>query len=66
MIIIDNSCLAYSLNIDNGVPILPFYDNYYDEELFHLTYYLNCLWEQNVENVRVHNREAFGIMKISS
>jgi len=66
MIIIDNSCLAYSMNIDNGVPILPFYDNYYDEELKHLTYYLNCLWDRNVENVRIHNREAFGLMKISN
>ena len=64
MIIIDNSCLSYALNIDNGVPILPYYDSERDEELKHLTYYLNCLVEQGVEDVRVHNREAFGLMKL--
>jgi TFIIF-interacting CTD phosphatase-like protein len=64
MIIIDNSCLSYSLNVDNGVPILPYYDSERDEELKHLTYYLNCLVEQGVDDVRVHNREAFGLMKL--
>ena len=64
MIIIDNSCLSYALNIDNGVPILPYYDSERDEELKHLTYYLNCLVDQGVDDVRVHNREAFGLMKL--
>lgn len=64
MIIIDNSCLSYALNIDNGVPILPYYDNESDEELKHLTYYLNCLWDQNIIDVRAHNREAFGLLKL--
>ena len=43
MLIIDNSCLSFAFNINNGVPILPFYDNDQDEELKHLTYYLNRL-----------------------
>lgn len=64
MIIIDNSCLSYALNIDNGVPILPYYDNERDEELKHLTYYLNCLVDQCISDVRTHNREAFGLMKL--
>jgi CTD small phosphatase-like protein 2 len=47
MLLIDNSCLSYSLNLDNGIPILPFYDNLKDEEFLHLTYYLRCLLEKN-------------------
>ena len=38
VLIIDNSCLSFAFNINNGVPILPFYDNDQDEELKHLTY----------------------------
>lgn len=64
IIIIDNSCLSYALNIDNGVPILPYYDNERDEELKHLAYYLNCLWDQDEADIRAHNREAFGLMKL--
>ena len=45
IIIIDNSALSFSLNLNNGIPILPFYDNIEDEELKHLTFYLNCLRE---------------------
>ena len=63
MIIIDNSCLSYALNIDNGVPILPYYDNDRDEELKHMTYYLNCLGDRAINDV-THNREAFGLMKL--
>jgi len=43
IILIDNSCLSFAFNINNGVPILPFFDNENDEELKHLTYYLNRL-----------------------
>jgi len=66
ILIIDNSCLSFALNIDNGIPILPFYDNRTDEELKHLTYYLNCLQHQGVDDVRAHNREAFGLMKLAN
>lgn len=64
MIIIDNSCLSFAFNITNGVPILPFYDCQKDEELHHLNYYLNCLYEANVYDVRDHNQEAFGLLKL--
>ena len=64
VLIIDNSCLSFAFNLNNGIPILPFYDNQDDEELKHLTYYLNCLEESNVPDVRIHNREAFGLIKL--
>lgn len=55
IIIIDNSCLSFAFNINNGVPILPFFDNDQDEELKHLTYYLNRLQDQNIADVREQN-----------
>ena len=64
VLIIDNSCLSFAFNINNGIPILPFYDNNQDVELKHLTYYLNCLEESNVQDVRAHNNEAFGLLKL--
>ena len=64
ILIVDNSCLSFAFNINNGVPILPFYDSAKDEELRHLNYYLNCLHEANVYDVRDHNQEAFGLLKL--
>ena len=64
ILIIDNSCLSFAFNINNGIPILQFYDNDKDEELKHLTYYLSCLEESDVEDIRVHNNEAFGLLKL--
>ena len=40
MIIIDNSVLSFAHQLDNGIPILPFYDNYDDNELLFLKNYL--------------------------
>jgi hypothetical protein len=39
-ILIDNSVLSFAFQIDNGVPILPFYDNKEDNELLFLKNYL--------------------------
>lgn len=64
MLVLDNNCLSFAFNINNGVPILPFYDNSQDEELKHLTFYLSCIYEQNVSDVRDHNQEAFGLLKL--
>ena len=65
MAIIDNSALSFAFNVNNGIPILPFYDNIHDEEITHLSFYLTCLYESRVVDVRVHNREAFGLLKLA-
>jgi CTD small phosphatase-like protein 2 len=62
ILMIDNSCLSFAFNVNNGVPILPFYDNIMDEELKHLTYYLNRI--EDVEDIRPENMKAFGLMKL--
>ena len=43
---------------------MPFYDNKEDEELRHLTYYLTCLIETGVSDVREHNQDVFGLLKL--
>lgn len=66
LIIIDNSATSFAFNVNNGIPILPFYDNMNDDELRHLTFYLNCLNEQQVNDVRTHNEQAFGLLKLAA
>ena len=46
LVLVDNSVLSFSFQIENGIPILPFYVDRRDEELLHLVYYLRCLLEQ--------------------
>ena len=43
IIIIDNSVLSFSFHLDNGIPILPYYDNKNDNELKILVNYLKLL-----------------------
>jgi hypothetical protein len=63
MVLVDNSVLSFSLQVNNGVPILPYFSDRADEELLHLLYYLECLVP--LHDVRNHNREAFGLTKLS-
>ena len=45
IIIVDNSPLAYLLNSDNGLPILTWFDDKYDQELYKITPILEFLSE---------------------
>ena len=53
---------SFAFQIDNGIPIIPFYADKEDEETLHLVYYINCL--TNAEDVRIQNREAFELIKL--
>ena len=64
MVIVDNSVYSFAFQIDNGIPIIPFYKDPNDEEMLHLIYYLNCL--ANVEDVRQQNRAAFELYKLTN
>ena len=47
---VDNAVYSFGFQLDNGIPIIPFYDrntNPDDEELIHLVYYFNCIKESN-------------------
>lgn len=41
--IVDNSIHSYSFNMRNGVPILPYFDDKFDTELYELEKYLVSL-----------------------
>jgi len=43
MVLIDNAAYSFSFQVDNGIPIIPFYDNKQDTELLHLVSYLREL-----------------------
>ena len=63
MVLVDNSVYSFSYQIDNGIPIISYYDDPEDEELLHLMYYVKCL-SSDCEDVRVNNRKAFQLYKI--
>jgi hypothetical protein len=56
MIIIDNSVLSFAFQLENGIPILPYYDNKDDNELKFLTDYLNNI--ASVNDLRVENKKC--------
>lgn len=50
--------------MENGVPIIPFYDDKNDDELYHLMSYMQAILE--CEDVRVHNKECFKLLQLAS
>jgi CTD small phosphatase-like protein 2 len=64
LVIVDNSVFSFAFQIDNGIPIIPFYADKEDEEMLHLVYYLKCLTQ--CEDVRNQNKEAFELLKLQS
>ena len=47
IVIVDNSVLSFAYHINNGIPIIPFYDSKNDNELIILAYYLSLISEDN-------------------
>ncbi len=43
IVIVDNSLYAFAFQIDNGIPIVNYYDSQDDDELTHLQGYLKRL-----------------------
>jgi len=57
MILVDNAAYSFGFQIENGIPIIPFYDNKSDQELRHLIPYLKFL--NSVEDLREINKQTF-------
>ena len=57
MMIVDNAVYSFGFKMDNGIPIVPFYDDPSDEELHHIAFYMKCL--STLKVMRVQNRNAF-------
>ena len=62
MVIVDNAVYSFGFQLDNGIPILPFYKDPKDEELVHLTYYLKCIAQYS--DIRNQNRNAFQLQEL--
>ena len=62
MVLVDNSVYSFAYQIDNGIPIISYYDDPRDEELVHLIGYLQIVAES--DDVRCNNREAFELYKL--
>ncbi|CDW79742.1 nli interacting factor-like phosphatase family protein [Stylonychia lemnae] len=63
MVLVDNAVYSFGYQLENGIPIIPFYDDKEDEELLHLSQYLECL-AKNGGDVREHNRKAFQLREL--
>lgn len=57
LVLVDNAAYSYALQLDNGIPIVPFYNNKKDCELRELTSFLLPLAE--VDDVRPVLRDKF-------
>lgn len=62
MIIIDNSVLSFAFQLDNGIPILPFYSNKEDIELNFLKNYLTKL--SKYDNILKQNSLNFNLKQV--
>lgn len=59
IVIIDNSVLSFAFQLDNGIPILPFYNNKEDVEMESLKNYLKKL--SKCENLTISNGANFNL-----
>jgi Dullard-like phosphatase family protein len=55
ILIVDNSVMAFAYDLDNGIPILPYYDAEKDLELLFVAYYFESIYE--CDDLRVINKE---------
>lgn len=63
VVIVDNAVYSFGFQLDNGIPIIPYYDDPEDEELYHLIPYLEILAEG--DDVRIKNKEAFQLREMA-
>ena len=55
IVIVDNSLLSYAFHLNNGIPIMPYYNNNKDFELMLLAGYLNAIY--GFEDLREANKK---------
>ena len=62
--IVDNSLYAFAFQIENGIPIVNYYHGEDDNELSHLSDYIEYHL-RDCTDVRLENRAAFGLKEMS-
>lgn len=63
-VIIDNNIFSFAFQLDNGIPIIPFYDDKEDNIFPKIKDYINGLEGQ--KDVRVNNRKSFCLTELSN
>lgn len=61
--IVDNSVYAFAFQLENGIPIMNYFDDEGDEELYHLYNFLKQL--AVCEDVRPKIRDSFNLVRES-
>jgi len=64
IVLVDNAAYSFGYQIENGIPIIPYYDNKEDQELKHLIPYLKSL--ATVKDVREVNKQTFKLHTYSN
>jgi len=64
LLLIDNAAYSFGFQLENGIPIIPFYDNKADQELRHLIPYLKFL--SSVKDLREINKQTFKLHHYAS
>lgn len=64
LVIINSNCNSFVSQIDNAIPLLPWYGDLEDSELIYLTKYLFYL--SKCDDVRDKNKEYFKLLQLSS
>jgi CTD small phosphatase-like protein 2 len=62
MLLVDNAAYSYLYQLENGIPIVPFYEDKDDEELLHLVRYVHeitALQEKTQMTLRDLNHRYF-------
>ena len=57
IVVIDNSVMSFYFQLNNGIPILPYYNSFKDNELICLSYYLFSIYNYN--DLREANKVNF-------
>ena len=63
LLIVDNATYSFALQLENGVPIIPYYENKADDELRILINYLKSM--ANVPDVREANKNHLKFQEFS-
>ena len=54
--IIDNACYSFGYHLNNGIPIIPFYDNKKDDELKNIVPYIKKFIDGDIREI---NKKTF-------
>ena len=63
IIIVDNAVYSFGFQLLNGIPIIPFYEDEEDEELYHLIPFMEDIVEE--EDMRTKIQESFKLNELA-